>query len=453
MEKRPILIVDDESVQLETLSGYLKKKRGLKVFQASHGEQALEMIREHPVELVLTDMRMPVMDGLDLLRNIGKVNPGISVIVMTAFGSVEDAVAVMKAGAADYLQKPIDLEQLDLILERVFKNRDLISENQILKETLQTRVEFSQIITASPQMDEVLNLAGRAAQSRATVLIRGESGTGKEVLARAIHLASPRKEHPFITMNMAAIPENLIESELFGHEKGAFTGADRQRKGRFEIADGGTLFIDEIGEVTPAIQVKLLRVLQEQSFERVGGNTTLNVDVRVVAATNQNLEALIQDGRFREDLYYRLNVICLKLPSLRERRTEIPVLADHFVRKYAVEEDRPVNGITRQAMDYLMKYDYPGNVRELENIIQRAVVMTRDDLIVTDDLPPAVLGKKTLMKHEPSGADLISQVEALEQRLIREALSMSNDNQSQAARSLGISERHLRYKLKKYGMK
>jgi DNA-binding NtrC family response regulator len=453
MEKHAILLVDDEPNQLMTLAGYLKKNRKYQIFTAANGEEGLTLIQSQSVEVILTDMRMPVMDGLTLLKSVRKLNPDISVIVMTAFGRVEDAVAVMKAGAADYLQKPVDLDQLDLVLKKVLTHRQLVSENQLLKETLQTKTEFSQIIAASPKMQEVINVAARAARSRATVLIRGESGTGKEVIARAIHMASPRREGPFLAMNMAAIPENLIESELFGHEKGAFTGAERQRKGRFETAQGGTLFIDEIGEIPPNIQVKLLRVLQERQFERVGGNESVQVDVRVVAATNQDLEIRIKEGKFREDLYYRLNVVCLRLPPLRERREEIPRFTDHFIRKYAAEEDRPVSGLSKEAMDILMKYDYPGNVRELENIIQRAVVMAREDIIVTDDLSPAVLGRQRTGMETASKHGLIAQVEALEQRLIRESLDASQGNQSRAARALGISERHLRYKLKKYGMK
>ena len=453
MEKHVILLVDDEPNQLMTLAGYLKKSRKFQIFTATNGQEGTALIQSHPVEVILTDMRMPVMDGLSFLNSVRKLNPDISVIVMTAYGRVEDAVAVMKAGAADYLQKPVDLDQLDLVLKKVLAHRRLISENQLLKQTIQAKTEFSQVIAASPKMEEVINLAGRAAKSRATVLIRGESGTGKEVLARAIHMASPRREGPFLAMNMAAIPENLIESELFGHEKGAFTGAERQRKGRFEIARGGTLFIDEIGEIPSNIQVKLLRVLQERQFERVGGSETHQVDVRVVAATNQNLEARIQEGRFREDLYYRLNVVCLRLPPLRERREEIPRFTDYFIRKYAAEEDRPVSGISREALDILMKYDYPGNVRELENIIQRAVVMARENVIVTDDLSPAVLGREQTGSEIAPERGLIAQVEALERKLIRKSLDASRGNQSGAARALGISERHLRYKLKKYGMK
>ncbi|MBN1782623.1 sigma-54-dependent Fis family transcriptional regulator [bacterium] len=453
MEKQSILIIDDEPNQLKTLSGYLRKKRSFQVHEAENGQAGLALIQDQAADIVLTDMRMPVMDGLSFLRAARKIRPGISVVMMTAYGSVEDAVAAMKEGAADYLQKPIDLDQLDLILERVLKNRRLIAENETLREALQTRADFSQIIAAGPEMETILNMASRAARSRATVLIRGESGTGKEVLARAIHMASPRKDRPFIAVNMAAIPENLLESELFGHEKGAFTGAERQRKGRFELADGGTLFVDEIGEVPPSVQVKLLRVLQEMQFERIGGNESLRVDVRVVAATNQDLEALITEGRFREDLYYRLNVVCLKLPPLRDRREEIPRFVDHFIRKYAAEEDRPVTGISQPALDALMAYDYPGNIRELENIVQRAVVMTLEDIIGPDDLPPAIFGKRSVSVLSASSNDLVAQVELLEQKLIREALDTADGNQSRAARTLGISERHLRYKLKKYGMK
>jgi DNA-binding NtrC family response regulator len=453
MEKHIILLVDDEPSQLMTLAGYLKKNRKYQIFTAANGQEGITLIQSHPVEVILTDMRMPIMDGLTFLKSVRKLNPDVSVIVMTAFGRVEDAVAVMKAGAADYLQKPVDLDQLDLVLKKVLAHRRLVSENQLLKETLQTKTEFSQIIAASPQMEEVINLAARAARSRATVLIRGESGTGKEVIARAIHMASPRREGPFLAMNMAAVPENLIESELFGHEKGAFTGAERQRKGRFETARGGTLFIDEIGEIPPNIQVKLLRVLQERQFERVGGNESIQMDVRVVAATNQDLEMRIQEGKFREDLYYRLNVVCLRLPPLRERREEIPRFTDHFIRVYAAEEDRPVSGISKEAMDILMKYNYPGNVRELENVIQRAVVMAREDIIITDDLSPAVLGRPQTAGQAEPDRGLIAQVETLEQRLIRESLETAQGNQSRAARALGISERHLRYKLKKYGMK
>jgi DNA-binding NtrC family response regulator len=451
MKSDTLLIVDDEVTQRKTLGGYLKKQ-GFQILLAAHGAEAIQIIREQAVDLVLTDMRMPEMDGLELMRQMRQVNPEIGVVMFTAFGSVEDAVAVMKAGAADYLQKPVDLDQLDLIVKRVLERRQLIGENKRLKETLAARSQFSQLISASPKMDEVLNVAIRAAQSRATVLIRGESGTGKEILARAIHLASPRKDSPFIAVNLAALSENLIESELFGHEKGAFTGAHQRKTGRFELADSGTLFIDEVAEIPSAAQVKLLRVLQERCFERVGGSQTLDVDVRVLAATHQDLEALIRSGNFREDLFYRLNVICIRIPPLRERREEIPDLVDHFIRRYSEEEEKPVAGVSREVMSLLMKYDYPGNVRELENVVQRAVVMARDEVLSIDDLSPQLRGVTPDFK-EPVSGSLPEKVEILEKKLIREAIQTSGGNQSEAARALAISERHLRYKLKKYGLK
>jgi len=451
MNKAVLLVVDDESTQLVALSGYLKKQ-GHTVLTAENGNRGLEQVREQPVDLILTDMRMPGMDGLVLLREAKALNPDIGVVVMTAFGSVEDAVEAMKAGAEDYVQKPVNLDQLDLVIRKALDRRNLASENRKLKETLEAHADFSQIVVGSPRMEEVLNLAGRAARSRVTVLIEGESGTGKEILARAIHLAGPRKDEPFVPVNMAALPENLIESELFGHERGAFTGADRQRKGRFELAGGGTLFIDEVGEISPAVQVKLLRVLQERSFERVGSSLTVRTDVRVIAATNQNLEQRVREGKFREDLFYRLNVIRILIPPLRERKEDIPLLTDHFLRTFGEEEDRPVLSVSREAMHFLMRHGFPGNVRELENMIQRAVVLAREELITAEDLAPGGRNGIHTPDGEPSDA-FTEQVKTLEKRLIRNALDGSGGNQSEAARMLGISERHLRYKLKKYGLK
>ncbi len=445
-----ILVVDDEPAQLEALSGYLKKQ-GHDVLRAENGKAALELVRARPVELILTDMRMPEMGGLALLQETRKISPETEVVVMTAFGSVEDAVEAMKAGAEDYIQKPVHLDQLDIVIRKTLERRRLTGENQRLREALEARADFGRIIASSPEMEEVLGLAGRAARSRATVLIQGESGTGKEVLARAIHLAGPRKNGPFIAVNMAALPETLVESELFGHEKGAFTGADRMRKGRFELADGGTLFIDEVGDIPASVQVKLLRVLQEKKFEKLGGGTRAT-DVRVIAATNRRLEEEVKCGRFREDLYFRLNVISIFIPPLRERRGEIPLFADHFLRQYAEEEDRPLPSISREAMHALTTHDYPGNVRELENAIQRAVVLSRSDMVSAEDLPPDMLKKANAAFHEEK-SPFAEKVEELETRLIRDALKKSDGNQSEAARSLGISERHLRYKLKKYGLK
>ncbi len=450
MSKEKLLVADDEAAQLETLAGYLKKQ-GFEVFTAANGRMALEVAGAAPVDLILTDMRMPEKDGLTLLREAKALNPDISVIVMTAYGNVDDAVTAMKAGADDYLQKPIDLDHLDVVLKKALNQKRLISENRLLREALAEKYQFENIITASAGMEEVLHIAGRAAQSTATVLLRGESGTGKEVIARTIHQVGPQSGGPFVAVNVAALPENLLESELFGHEKGAFTGADRQREGRFEMASGGTLFIDEIGEIPPASQVKLLRVLQERSFERLGGREPITVDVRVIAATNQNLEKMIEEGRFREDLFYRLNVICIRIPPLRDRKEEIPLFIEYFLKKFAGDVPEAPRALSREAMDILMKYRYPGNVRELENIIQRAVVLARGEVITTDDLAPH-LG--ALPSEEKTGRGiLLEKVEELEKNMIRDALRTAKSNQSEAARSLGISERHLRYKLQKYKMK
>lgn len=451
MDRGSLLVVDDEFTQLEILVGYLKKQ-GYNVFQANCGEKGFSIVQKNPIDLLITDMRMPVMDGLTLLKRVKEFNPDIGVIMMTAYGSIEDAVGAMKSGAEDYLQKPIDLEQLDIVVKKVLKQQQLVSENKALKAALHEKYRFHQFIVGSPQMEEVLNQAGRAAASKATVLIQGESGTGKEMLARALYLAGPRRGKPFIAVNMAAIPENLVESELFGHEKGAFTGADRQRKGRFEMADEGTLFIDEISEIPLSTQVKLLRVLQEQEFERVGGAELIKVNVRVLAATNQNLQNLITQGRFREDLFYRLNVIRIMIPPLRKRKIEIPLLVDHFFIKYGEEEDKHIKSISKEAMDWLMKYDYPGNIRELENIIQRAVVFAREDIITREDLKTDDI-ELNISEGDGETKTLAHQVQTLEKDLIYDALNRSDGNQSEAARMLGITERNLRYKLKKYQMK
>jgi len=451
MNNVSILVVDDESAQLETLAGYLRKKK-FHVFEAENGEKGLAVVRDHPIDVVLTDMRMSEMTGIELLQEVKKLNPEIGIVVMTAYGSVDDAVTAMKKGAEDYIQKPIDLDHLDIVINKVIERNRLLSENRELKEALKSKYDFRQLISGSAKMEEVLNIAGRAAQSRATILLCGESGTGKEVLARAIHVASPRKEKPFIAVNVAAVPENLVESEFFGHEKGAFTGADRQRKGRFEAADGGTFFIDEIGDIPVSSQVKLLRVLQERRFERVGGSEMVQVDVRVIAATNQNLENMIREGLFREDLFYRLNVVTICIPPLRERREEIPLFIDHFLRNYSKEEEKEIHSVSKEVMNILMKHDYPGNVRELENIIQRAVVLARTNLITTDDLAPHI-GHLKSEEDEESEGSLVQNIETLEKRMIRDALKVAKGNQSEAARSLGITERNMRYKMKKYGMK
>lgn len=401
--------------------------------------------------MVLTDYKMPEKNGLDVLREIKAVNPEIDVIVMTAYGSIESAREVLKAGAVDYLTKPIDLVQLEHVIKRALERKQLVSENRLLREQLSEKADFKNIVSQSAEMEEVLNRAARVAVSNATVLIRGESGTGKEQVAQAIHAASARKDGPFVVMNCAALSEGILESELFGHEKGAFTGAVRQVKGRFERAHGGTLFIDEVGDIPLGIQVKLLRAIQEQAFERVGGTETISVNTRIVAATNRNLERLIREGEFREDLYYRLNVVTIAIPPLRERRSDIPPLIGHFLTKFAQANHKSILEISKETMDVLLKYDYPGNVRELENIIEQAVVLSRGDIITSEDLPLTL--RDLTSELDISLGNLEERVAAYEQKLIREALNKAGGVQTKAAALLGLSERNLRYKLKKHGMK
>jgi two-component system NtrC family response regulator len=449
-----ILLVDDEPGQRTVLAGFLRKKSHT-VREAGSVGEALALIAQDIPHIVLTDQRMADRTGLDLLREVRKISPDTTVIIMTAFGTIEQAVQAMRDGAYSYLTKPIDLAEVDLLIQRIGERDQLISENRLLREQLVNRYAFTGIIAGSPAMETVLNTAGRVAQSRASVLIRGESGTGKELIARAIHFNSPRAAEPFIAVNCAALNEHLLESELFGHEKGAFTGADRQRRGRFEAADGGTLFLDEIGDIPLSMQVKLLRVLQERSFERVGGTTPIDVDVRLIAATNRDLEAMIRAGEFREDLYYRLNVVTLEIPPLRDRREDIAPLAQHFTVRFAQENQRSAFTWSKEAWELMQRHAYPGNVRELENIIQRAVILARKDVITSDDLPPAMRN----LSPEPAGAmvqevsDLPGRVDRLEKELVVEALRLHNGNQSRAAGQLGLSERNLRYRLKKWGIK
>lgn len=444
-----ILAVDDEPAQLELVCGFLRKQ-GFEVVPAESARKALEIFRHEPVDLVMTDQKMADMSGLDLVKAVRGINPEASVIVITAYGTVETAVAAIKAGAADYLVKPVNLDELLYRVTQVMERRRLLSENRDLREALQTQHRIEGIIGEGGRMLEVLSLVRRVAPSEATVLIRGESGTGKELIAKAIHYASPRASATLIRVNCAALPETLLESELFGHEKGAFTGALAARKGRFELADRGSLFLDEIGDLSLPLQAKLLRVLQEREFERVGSNKPIRVDVRILAATHRNLEGLVKVGEFREDLYYRLNVVTILLPALRERREDLPLLMDHFLRLFAEKNRKTIRGFTQEAREMLLRYDYPGNVRELENIIERAVVLTRDDVIGRADLPLSMQG---LEGEESKQASLPAVVEGVERRMIREALVRSGGVQTRAAEMLGISERALRYKLNKYGFR
>ena len=453
MKDYNILIIDDEATQRDVLKGYLMKK-GYTIFSASSGKEGIEMVRKNPVDIILSDYKMPDLSGLDVLEQIKKINPEISFVIVTAYGTVENAVKAMRIGAFDYISKPVDLDELDLMIERIIEHKNLKSENQLLKSQLQDKHKVTSIVSQSAKMEEVINIAVRVADSKATVLITGENGTGKEVIAKAIHYMSPRKDSPFVAVNVPALTETLLESELFGHEKGAFTGADKMKKGRFEIAHGGTLFLDEVGDIPQSIQVKLLRVLQEHQFERVGGTEKIEVDVRIIAATNKDLEQKIKDGTFREDLYYRLNVVSIKIPPLRERKEDIIPLIDNFIGNFCKENNKERLEVSKEAADLLMKYNYPGNVRELENIIERAVVLTRGKVISLNDLPMNIKG----FKEEKSMAilgkgTLTDQVEALEKQLIYDALQESGGNQTQAGKLLGLTERNLRYKLKKYNIK
>jgi two-component system NtrC family response regulator len=432
------------------IGGFLKKQ-GHEVFLAGSGSESLARLRDTRADLVLSDFKMPGMSGLELLRAVKAVNPEIPFILVTAYGTVETAVQVMKEGAADYLTKPLDLDELLLRIGRVSQQARLQGAVRDLRAQLVERHRLEGIIGESGRMQEVLGLVKQVAPSDATVLIRGESGTGKELIARAIHFNSLRAAGPLITLNCAALPEQLLESELFGHEKGAFTGAVAQRKGRFELADGGSIFLDEIGDLSAALQVKLLRVLQERQFERLGGTRTLTVDVRILAATHRDLEQAMRDGGFREDLYYRLNVVTIQIPPLRERREDIPLLLDHFLGKFSRKNRREVTGLTAAARDVLLRYDYPGNVRELENLVERAVLLCRGRVIDLEALPVSLRpGERSPAEPEPR--HLPDLVASIERQAIRAALERHGGVQTQAAQELGISERVLRYKMKKYGL-
>jgi len=454
MKNLSILLIDDEESILTSIKSFLLR-RGHAVYTAADGAEGINKIKNNPIDLVLTDYRMPNKNGLEVLQEVKEINPTIDVVVITAFGNVDDAIGIMKNGAYDYLTKPIDLDELENLIKRIAEKRTLISENQLLKEQLQNKFRFNSIISQSGVMENVLNIVGRVANSKATVMIRGESGTGKELIARAVHFAGNRKEKPFVVVNVASLSENLMESELFGHEKGAFTGAIAQRKGRFEEADGGTLFIDEVGDIPLAVQVKLLRAIQFGEIQRLGSSTPFSVDVRIIAATHRNLEEMIKNGEFREDLYYRLNVVSVTLPKLRERRVDIPLLIEHFIKKYAELNEKSVVGITSEALDKLMKYDYPGNVRELENIIEHAVVLCREENIALEDLPINVEASYEKMILDPHNLEnnYEEKMKAFETELIQEALSRTNGNQSAAARLLNITERHFRSRLERLGLK
>ena len=441
------LVVDDDPSQREMLAGFLRDQ-GADVREAGDGREALATVQHYDTDVILTDLRMPDIDGLELMTEVLAINPEIRVVVVTAYGTVEGAVECLKVGAADYLLKPLDLTTVKHVARRALEERHLRRENRELRERLGQVESLPGFITAGGPMTEVLSTAARVAESSVSVLLLGESGTGKEVIARAIHATSPRSAGPFVAVNATALSPTLLESELFGHEKGSFTGADRSRQGRFEGAAGGTLFLDEIGDLPGEIQVKLLRVLQEKTIERVGSNRSIPVDVRLVSATNSDLPARVADGRFREDLYYRLAVVTIEVPPLRYRRADIALLVDHFLTKHSARTD---HFFSREAMDALVRYDYPGNVRELENIVQRCLVLARESEIRRQDLPPTVRSRSESGKTSRSEPDstLSERLLVVERQAIAEALALENGNQTRAAERLGISERTMRYKLAK----
>ncbi len=439
-----ILIVDDEEMQRTMLRQFLEKQ-GYRVLTAATGEEALSVFMEYPVELVLLDHRMPDMNGDEILARIKKINPAIRAIMITAYGAVETAVRVMRLGADNFFEKPIDLEELLVAIRKIEEETVIATEADRVTETINLEELPVRLIGDSPAMQQVLSLAHRIAPAPWTVLIAGETGTGKELIARLIHLLSPRKEKPFIELNCAAIPENLFESELFGHEKGSFTGAAARRRGVFELAHGGTLFLDEVGELPQTVQAKLLRALQEKNITRVGGEKNLPVDVRIVAATNRDLKSMVADGQFREDLYFRLNVIELEMPPLRRRKEDIPLLVDFFLNKY----DKTQIRFNSQAMAQLTKYNYPGNIRELEHIIQRTITLARSTVIQETDLPAEI-------NHYRGPVDqgsLNDRLAEFERKILIDALEQHNWVQTRAAESLGISERVLRYKMEKAGIR
>ena len=459
-----VLIVEDEPKMLRLLELNLSDE-GYTTRSAASAEAALSLLRQESVDLVLTDLRLPGMDGLEFLQAAKRVNAALPVVVMTAYGTVETAVEAMKAGASDYVLKPFSLEEIKLIIRKELDVHHLREENRSLREALGRRYEFKNIVARSPKMQEVLATVERVAPTNSTVLLGGESGVGKDLIARALHQHSRRASGPFVKINCTAIPENLLESELFGYEKGAFTGAVASKPGKFELADKGTVFLDEIGDVPGAIQVKLLRVLQEREFERLGGTKTLKVDVRLVAATNRDLRAALEQGTFREDLYYRLNVVPISIAPLRERKEDIPYLVDHFIARFAREAGKPIEGITSAAMKLLADFHWPGNVRELENIIERAVALFAGTVIDVGDIQLDVsawqpwslaAGANSTGPNTASPAAPVlpggMTLERYEDEIIREAVRRAGGNKSQAARMLGLSRNALRYRLSKMGV-
>jgi DNA-binding NtrC family response regulator len=452
---RRVLIVEDSETARKQIQVFLEADPALSVDTAANGRDALKALEEHAYSVVVTDLKMPRVDGLQLLEEVQKRRLPADVIITTGFGTIDQAVKAMRLGAADFLTKPLNLEHLRLIIERALRERALQAEVTALREKVYAQFAFHKILSKSTRMHDVFELISHVAQTISTVLIMGETGTGKELVARAVHDASPRKAEPFVAVNCAALPESLLESELFGHEKGAFTSAIGQRKGRFEMAHNGTIFLDEVSEIPLAMQAKLLRVLQERRFERVGGSQTIEVDVRVVAATNRDLLRLAKDGKFREDLYYRLNVVKIDLPPLHERPEDIPLLAGHFVEKFS-RPGAPPKMIAPESMEALIQYRWPGNIRELENAIERACVTSRDDCIRVENLPEEIFKRDrprlplSVDLSRPLTEQLNELTAAFEERYLRRALKKTRAHIGRTARLTGLSRRTITEKLALY---
>jgi two-component system response regulator HydG len=446
-----ILLVDDDPSHRQMLEAVLTAE-GYEVSQAEDGQGAVAGVAERFYDLVLMDLRMARVGGLEALRQIKEISPGIPIIIMTAYASVATAVDALKSGAYDYLTKPLDIDELRVQVKKALHHRQLEQENVFLKERLDDRFDFAKIIGRSLAMGRLFESMALVAPSEATVLIAGESGTGKELIANAIHQNSPRRDRTFIKVNCAALPETLLESELFGHEKGAFTGALARKEGRFHLAHRGSIFLDEIGEMALTTQAKILRVLQEREFEPLGSTQTVKVDTRVIAATNKNLAEEIQNGRFRQDLYYRLNVVTLEVPPLRDRREDIPLLADFFLKRYAEKNRRHMKGFSPRAMDVLMRYAWPGNVRELENVVERAVIMARGEVITPTEFPEGFKELDDGAKDAELGLTPGRSLREVEREMVIRTLEEAGGNRTQTARLLGISRRTLQLKLKEYGI-
>ena len=449
-----VLVVDDEANVRKLLSEIFTKE-GYRVTTANNGQQALELVAQSPFDLVVMDIRMPVMDGLEAFHVLREHHPNITVIITTAFVSISTAIEAMKLGAYNYISKPFDITEVKLNVRRALEIKELAHEVEALRQEIQNRFSINNIIGKSGKMQEIYKTIGKVADTNATVLIQGESGTGKELVAKAIHYNSRRKKHPLVKVNCAALPESLLESEIFGYEKGAFTGATDMKMGKFEFAHGGTLFLDEISEMSPALQVKLLRVIQEKEFERIGGLKTIKVDVRIIAASNRNLQELIKTSDFRKDIYYRLNVVPLYIPSLNERKEDIPLLAEYFINKYNQEMKTDVKHVSPETMSMIMAYHWPGNVRELENVIERAMVMGSGSLLLPENLPMGLQSYAVKADECINYSDkpLREILQTVEKRVIKIALDRNDWNKSQTARQLQMSRQALTYKIEVYDLK